>query len=173
MANPAFMIVLRLLHIVAGVFWAGTAIFVAAFLVPSARATGPDGGRLVQHIMQHRRLPIYLGIAMVLTTLSGLTMFWLFSARTGGAWARSPQAITLGVGALLAIAGGIVGAALSAPIGLAIGALADRIQAGNGPPSAEQSAEMARLQQRITVATRTAAALLLGAVVAMAVARYV
>ena len=36
------MVILRLLHIVFGVFWAGSAIFFAFILQPRLRALGPD-----------------------------------------------------------------------------------------------------------------------------------
>ncbi len=40
----AVMIALRLLHILLGVFWAGTLFFIVTFLEPSVRAAGPEGG---------------------------------------------------------------------------------------------------------------------------------
>ena len=45
--SPGIILLLRVLHIVGGVFWVGTAVFIAAFLGPSLRAAGPAGGWLL------------------------------------------------------------------------------------------------------------------------------
>jgi hypothetical protein len=54
-----------------------------------------------------------------------------------------------------------------------MGALVAAIRASGGPPSPEQAAEVQRLQVRLTNAMRVAAVLLLLAIAAMSVARYV
>ena len=40
------LIVLRIFHIVTGVFWAGTIFFLLSFLMPTFRAVGPDGAKV-------------------------------------------------------------------------------------------------------------------------------
>ena len=42
---------LRLIHIVIGVFWVGTAVFVATILIPATRAVGPSAGVLMRELM--------------------------------------------------------------------------------------------------------------------------
>jgi hypothetical protein len=68
----------------------GSAVLVAGFLLPTVRATGPEGGRFMQHLMGRRRLPVYLAIAMLLTVLSGFVMYARVAAATNGAWAGYP-----------------------------------------------------------------------------------
>jgi hypothetical protein len=46
------MIWLRLFHIVAGAFWVGAAVFGAFFVMPAARAAGPEGGRFAGNLMK-------------------------------------------------------------------------------------------------------------------------
>ena len=41
-----YLIVLRLLHIVAGTFWAGTTFFMVSFMYPAISLAGPGGGGL-------------------------------------------------------------------------------------------------------------------------------
>ena len=47
----ALLIVLRLLHIVLGVFWVGAVVFIAFLLFPSVRESGPAGGAVMQRLM--------------------------------------------------------------------------------------------------------------------------
>jgi hypothetical protein len=163
--------VLRLLHIIGGIFWAGTMIMLAGFLVPTAGATGPEGGRFMRHLMQQRRLPLYLGIAALLTVLSGIILYARMAAATHGAWAGSGPGIVYGIGAVAAILAAAVGGAIGSSAGRKMLAVGQSI--GAAGPSAEQQAELARLQGRMALGARLAASLLIIAAGAMAVGRYV
>ena len=170
MDDRSITIILRLIHILAGVFWAGTAFLIAGFLVPTMRATGREGGVFIQHLMQTRRLQMFLGIAMLLTVLSGVTMYARLASATHGAWAGTAPGIAYGVGAVAAIVGGVAGAFVGSSAGRRLAAIGASI--GAGGPSPEQQTEMGRLQARIRLGTRVAAGLLAIAAGAMAVARY-
>jgi hypothetical protein len=170
MDDRSLTLILRLIHILAGVFWAGSAFLMAGFLVPTMRATGREGGVFIQHLMRERRLHIALGVAMLLTVLSGVTMYAKLAAATHGAWAGTAPGIAYGVGAVAAVAGGITGAIFGGSAGRRIAAISSRV--GAGGPSPEQQAEMGRLQSRIRNGTKLTAALLGVAVGAMAIARY-
>jgi uncharacterized membrane protein len=163
-------ILLRLIHILAGIFWVGAVFFVAGFLVPTVRETGREGGRFMQHLAQRRRLPVFLGIAASLTVLSGLFMYGRLVSSTHGQWARSGPGIGYGIGGLAALLGGIAGGAISGRAARRMAAIGQA--AGAAGPSAEQQAEMGRLQSRIAVGSRITAGLLAVAAGAMAVARY-
>lgn len=171
MDGRTLTILLRLIHILAGIFWAGAAFMVAGLLVPTARSLGRDGGRFMEHLTERRRMPAFFGIAMLLTVLSG---FWLYArnaAASGGAWPSSAPGIGYGVGALAAILGGLVGMLLAGRLARRMTVVGQQAAAAGGL-SAEQQAEMARLQARIAMATWVAAALLAVAAGAMAIARY-
>jgi hypothetical protein len=172
MDDQIIMVVLRLIHIVSGVFWVGAFIVMAGFLFPAVRATGPQGGRVMQEVMQRRRLPVYLGVAAGLTILSGFVMYGRIAGATNGAWASTRPGMTYGIGGLAAILAVIVGAVVAGPAGRKLGKLGERVQASGGPPSAEQAAQMAALQARVGHGMQAVAFLLLVAVVAMAIARY-
>jgi hypothetical protein len=172
MDDQMIMVVLRLIHIVSGVFWVGAFVVMAGFLFPAVRVTGPQGGRVMQEVMQRRRLPVYLGVAAGLTILSGFVMYGRIAGATNGAWASTRPGMTYGIGGLAAILAVIVGAVVAGPAGRKLGKLGERVQASGGPPSAEQAAQMAALQVRMGRGMQAGAFLLLIALVAMAIGRY-
>lgn len=163
---------LRLVHVLAGVFWVGSAIFMAAFLGPTVRTIGPAGGQVMQQLAQVRKLPVYLMTAMALTLLSGITLYGIASSWFSNGWVHSGPGMTFGIGGIIAILGATIGTTISMPSARRLGALAGSIAKGGGPPSPEQAAEMQRLQKRMSTATSYAASLLVLATAAMAVARY-
>jgi hypothetical protein len=71
------MIVLRILHIGAGVLWVGSAFFFVAFLGPAAGQVGPDvSGPLFQVLVGKMRVPkVITGFATV-AVIAGWLM-WL------------------------------------------------------------------------------------------------
>ena len=163
-------ILLRLIHILAGIFWVGGVFVVAGFLVPTVQELGPQGGRFMQHLAQRRRLPVVMSIAGLLTVLSGFAMYARLAASTHGQWAGSRPGIAYGVGALAAILGGIAGASISGRAARRMAAIGQAAAAGGS--SAEQQAEMGQLQARLALGSRVTAGLLAVAAGAMAVARY-
>jgi hypothetical protein len=165
--------VLRVLHILGGVFWVGVAIFIAWFLGPALRAAGPSGGPVMTQLAQARRLPLWMMLAMSVTLIAGFLLYWA-NARTGGsAWLGSGPGQTFALGGVLALAGGVVGMAVSAPTGRKLGALGAAMAAAGRPPTPEELATLEALQRRLATAATIVAVLVVLATVAMAVARYV
>jgi uncharacterized membrane protein len=167
------MIVLRIVHILLGVFWAGGAFFAAMFLVPSVRAAGPAGGPVMRELMEVRKFPIYAMVFGLLTVISGLWMYFHDNSVSGGSFAKSPAGMTYGVGAITAILTLVVGATIMAPTSGKMAKLMGQIAAQGGPPTAEQQESIKHLQQRLGLGTRIASILLLVTVVSMAIGRYV
>src|SRR6266516_3770738 len=134
------MIVLRLLHILGGIFWVGATLFLAGFLYPAIRAVGPSAGPVMSQLMQQRRLQLWINISMSVAILAGLALFAMDSRAAGAGFARSRTGIVLSIGALLAIAAAGVGGAVGKPTGQRLGELAQRVQdaqRGGGAPSAD------------------------------------
>jgi hypothetical protein len=167
------MIGLRLAHILAGAFWAGSLFFSAGFLVPAVGASGPAGGAVMQQVMGVRRFPAFVGTAALLTILSGAGMYWRLSSMSAGAFARTGMGMTLGVGAVAGLITLGIAVAIVSPAGAKMMKLGSAVQAGGGPPTAAQASEMAALQNRAAFGTRLGAAFMLITVAAMAIARYV
>lgn len=166
------MIALRLIHVLAGVFWAGAVFFVVSFLLPSMRDAGPGGQAVARQLIVIRKYPLKILAIAIVTVLSGIGLYMKDVSMSNGAFARSHAGMTYGIGAASALATLVVGFIVLTPAANRLGALGAVIQAGGAPPTAEQQAEMARLQARMTMGSRLAASFLLVAVITMAVARY-
>ena len=162
MPDQTMMLALRIVHILFGLFWAGTAIVLAAFVIPAARANGPTGGRLLRELMQRRRLSASLAAAGALTILSGATMYWRIATDMHDAWVRSRPGLVLGFGGLTALIAFALGAVVAAPTARKLEALAR-----DAP-----RATMERLQSRLARVAWAIAVLLLITATCMAVARY-
>ncbi|HEU5171562.1 MAG TPA: hypothetical protein VFU46_13530 [Gemmatimonadales bacterium] len=170
---PTLLALLRIIHILAAVFWVGAALFVAAFLMPALRAAGPAAGPVMQQLTQARRLPQWMMVATVVTLLSGAVLYW-GAARVGGpAWLGSGPGQAFGLGGVLSLAAGVLATAVNAPTGKRLGALGAALATAGRPPSAEETALLQRLQRRLARAAWLGVALLVLATVAMAAARYV
>ncbi|PYP55838.1 MAG: hypothetical protein DMD44_14055 [Gemmatimonadetes bacterium] len=164
------MVWLRLVHIVAGIVWVGSAVFAALFLFPTARAVGPDGRRFIERLQ--RRMGPAFGIAMLLTVIPGFVMYGRLSAGFNRAWVTSRPGLALGAGAVATLLAVVIGIASNAPADRKIARLRQGLEQQGSAPTAAQAAELAALQTRIERGTQVAAALLLLAAGAMAVARY-
>src|SRR5262245_29680951 len=157
--SPGVIMLLRVLHIVGGAFWVGTAVFIAAFLGPSLKAAGPAGGAVMSQLTQVRRLPIWMMVAMSVTLIAGFLLYWA-NARTGGsAWLGSGPGRTFGLGGLLALAGGVVGMAVTAPTGRKLGTLGAAMAAAGRPATPDELATMQSLQRRMATAAALVAVL--------------
>lgn len=171
MSDQTITLLLRLIHILAGIFWVGAIFLIAGFLLPTLRSTGREGGRFMQHLMQQRRLPLFLAVAMLLTVLSGFTLYARIVSATHGAWASTWPGIAYGVGGLSAILGALVGMTVSGSAAKRMAAIGQRA-AGQGGPSAEEQTEIERLQGRMVLGSRLVASFLAVAAGAMAIGRY-
>ncbi|MEP6602095.1 MAG: hypothetical protein ABJB49_09855 [Nitrospirota bacterium] len=172
MNESALMIVLRLVHIFSGIFWAGTAALLAWFILPAQTALGQAGAAFMMDLMLRRRLRAYLMTAMILTLLSGIAMYAYLAMTTHGMWARSTTAMVLGVGAVVGIIAGGIGGSIGSATAKKMAQLGATIQAAGGQATDAQRAEMAMLQARSHQALRIVSLLLIITIAAMASARY-
>jgi uncharacterized membrane protein len=172
MNDQTVTLLLRLIHILAGIFWVGVAFLMAGFLIPTVRETGQAGGRFMEHLMLRRRLPVFVGIAMLLTVLSGFAMYGRLVAATNGAWAGTRPGMAYGLGGLAAVLGAVVGMGIGGAAGRRMAGVSRRIAEAGGPPSAEQQSEIERLRGRMSLGARLAAGLLFISAATMAIARY-
>lgn len=97
MSDP-LQITLRLIHIFAGVFGAGTAFFLLCFLMPALAGSGAGGQAVMQHLATKQKLGVVVPTAGLLTVLSGLGMYARNVAASSGVRAHSRQGITPGRG---------------------------------------------------------------------------
>jgi hypothetical protein len=166
------MVVLRLVHISAGVFWAGTMIFVAVLLEPSIRENGPDGGK-VQASLMRRGLLTIMPIVAILVILSGIELVRRVSGGFSAEWFASPTGRALSLGMASAIVAFLFGMLVMRPSATKLVALGQA--AAQLPAGAEKESTMARIEAlrgRMRLGGRIVASLLALTVVTMAVARY-
>jgi uncharacterized membrane protein len=167
-----YMVVLRIVHIVAGVFWVGAALVMFLFLQPAASEVGPASSPLMMNLSQKRRLPdIVLGAAG-LTIVAGLLMYLKVSNGFEADWIGSAYGVAITIGSLCAIAAVVLGASIVRPSMLAVAGIGREVAASGAPPSPEQAARIQELQARARATGGLIVPLLLLAVVAMASARY-
>jgi hypothetical protein len=166
-----YMVVLRIVHILAGVFWVGAAVTTILFLQPTAREVGPAAGPFMAHLAGKKRLADWVLGAGGLTILAGLLMYWRVSAGLDVDWLTSAQGVSLTIGALCAIAAFSLGLSVVRPTIMATLAIG-REAASGGPPTPEQGAQLQALQKRGTAVGQVVLPLLVVAVAGMAAARY-
>ncbi len=158
---------LRIIHIVGGVFWVGGSLVMTFFVVPSIGAMGESGQKFVGYLMNNLKFSSRMAAASGLTVLAGAILFGL-DARAGAAWARSSFAIGLSIGAGFALIGFVLGILVNRS-SKAMAQLGAQFQ---GKPTPEQLTQMQTIQkQQATYSTLSTVALVL-AVVFMAIARY-
>jgi uncharacterized membrane protein len=167
-----YTIVLRLIHIFAGVFWVGGVIVYVRFLEPAAKATAPAGQKFMQQLMQRQQFAFAMGGAGVLTVLAGILLYLKDSSGLQLAWITTPVGIGFTIGALLAIAALLVGFLGLTPRAARVAALGTQIESAGAPPTPQQVAEMSTLNQSISQLFRLNLILLSLALAAMATARY-
>jgi len=163
-------LILRMIHILAGIFWVGSAVLMAAFITPAARALGPEGGKFMQFLLGKLRLSNTISLSAILTTLAGIVLYWRDSAGLQTMWIFSSTGFILTVGAVAGILAAILGGAVTAPTAARMDALSKQIQVGGGPPKPEQLAQLQKLQMQLGQAGVWGAVLLVISAAAMAIA---
>lgn len=168
----AYVIVLRIVHILAGAFWVGATAMIFLFIQPSARELGPEGGRFMLHLAIRKRVTTIVLWAAGLNVAAGLLLYWRSSDGLRTAWITSAPGLTFSVGGLAAIAAFSIGLSTVRPTVRTIAALGQAIAGSGGPPTPEQAQELQGLQRRMAAAGKVVLVLLTVAVVGMASARY-
>lgn len=162
------IIFLRIIHIVAGVFWVGGAMFGTFFLGPAVSATGESGRAFMDFLVSKARMSTRMSGASGMTVLAGAILYWIDSHGLTSPWTTSGPGLGFGIGAILAL----VGMGLGAMVGTnakRIGLLAAGAQ---GKPSEAQLAELRAAQSAMGRASLWSTIALIVSLVCMATARY-
>jgi len=169
---PVTYLIARVLHIVAGTLWAGASVLLIWFVEPAVRATGAAGGAFMQRLAGPGRLSAYMSTAALITSVTGLFLYWPVSGHLSLTWMATGFGAALTIGSLAGLAAFFVGMLVNAPASNRMGLLGREIQAAGGTPDAGQLAERARLLHRLHLGGTAGAVLLLVATAGMAVAKY-
>ena len=167
-----YLIVLRLIHIVTGVLWAGGIFMLALFILPAVNASGPEGGKVMRQLASTNHYPNVMTGAATLNIIAGLLLYWNRSNGFSMDYLSSAQGMTIGTGAILAIIAYIIGLSITRPGVFRMIHIGNEIAAAGGKPTENQMSDMTRLRKNIGNATKYMAWLLLITVCCMAIARY-
>jgi hypothetical protein len=173
-ATELYMVVFRLIHILAGVVWAGSVFMFVVWVQPSVAAIAPAGAPFMGELLGKRRLVDRLLGAGGATIVAGLFIYWhdwhLYDSF--GTFVRSRFGLALTIGALCAIGAYLVGAFGTRPKVQRMLALGAQLAAAPDSPPAGAAEEMKEIQRLLPILARTSLALLIVAIVAMSTARY-
>ena len=167
------IVILRIIHIVGGVFWVGSALFGALLLAPALRAVGPGAGPVMNQLVKVRKMPVLMMTSGIATMIAGIWLLMIDSAGQPGVWMRSGTGRTFAIGGAMAIVAFLLGMAVNMQVSKRLAAIGAAAGARGGPPTPEEQAEVQRLQGRMSVASQAVTLLLVLATSAMAIARYV
>ena len=166
------MIVLRFLHVVSGALWVGMFGFMTFFLMPAFAEVGPDGAKM-QAAFAKRRIQVIMPVIALVTLLSGFWLYQRLSGGANGALLQTPVGLAFGLGGLAALLAFVAGIGLARPIMMRGMKLAEQMTTASPADRSSIMAEMQKLRVRGAALNRVVMALLLFALAAMAVARYV
>jgi uncharacterized membrane protein len=164
------LLVLRLVHILGGIFWVGAGLFTTFFLAPALKAAGPAAAGAVMGNMQKRRLFQVMPIVALLTILSGARLMWIVSAGNPH-WFTHRVGHTYAVSGTLAILALLLGVIVVRPAMARAGTLSQSM-ASDGASKDLIAAEMAKVQKRAMLSSSVATVFIVLAAAGMAIARY-
>jgi len=168
-----FRLVFRLIHIVSGAFWFGAAALFAGFIGPAAGDVGPAAGPIFSNLVNKRKLAKVISSAAGTAVAAGLILYIKNVSDVGfGDWISSATGIVFTIGAIAAIIAFFEGMLEIGRNVEKVVHIGDAVAARGGPPTAEEGAEMGRLQAAIKRASKIDLVLLVIAVASMATARY-
>ena len=167
MTDP-LLLLLRLLHVGLGAVWVGMVVYTTVFMMPALQDAGPDGGK-VMAALQRRGIMTVLPALALGTLISGFWLYWRSSGGLQSEFLRSGVGLGFGLGGVASLVAYIVGISVMRPSMMRAAALAE------GTDGADREARLAAartLRARGMAAGRLVTGLLLFALAAMAVARY-
>jgi uncharacterized membrane protein len=162
------MLVLRLIHVLGGVFWAGGALVMTFFIIPSIGATAEAGQKVMGHLLTQTKVSLTMTIASISSVAAGAILYWIDSDGLTNGWMTAGPGIGFAIGGFFGLVA--LGAGLMVPrVGKAMGMLAAQIK---GVPSPEQQAQLAILRKRQATVSMINAAGLFITIVFMGISRY-
>jgi hypothetical protein len=173
-AAALYVIVFRVVHIVAAVAWGGSVFLFVVYLQPTAGAIGPAAAPFVGELLGRRRLVDAILWIAAFAIAGGLFLYWHDMQNAGGLgdWVGSRLGLVLTIGAVAAIAAFLIGLFGTKPRLDRVLAMNREAAKAGGPPAPEQAAEIGRLQGQLRVLARSSLALIGVSALAMSTARY-
>jgi hypothetical protein len=173
-ATSTYMLVFRILHIMAGAAWAGSVFLFVVLIQPSAASVGPAAGPFMMELLGRRKMVAWLLSLAGTTVVAGLFLYWRVADGFAGYgdFVTSRYGAVLTLGSLAAIGAFLIGMFGTRPNVARLLELSGRAAGSEGGPPPELAQSIGRVQVRLRRLARTALGLIAIAVFAMATARY-
>ena len=165
------ILVLRFAHVFFGALWVGMMAFQTFFLMPALGEAGSDAAK-VMAALARRRIPVIMLVTALIALVSGM---WLFQLLSGGqlvALMVTPMGLAFALGGAISLIAFLLGVLVMRPAMMRSLRLAESLASASAEERASRSAEIQRLRARGSGVGRMVTILLLFALAAMAVARY-
>lgn len=167
----AELLILRIIHVVGAVIWAGTALFVSFFLIPAIGMAGPAGAPVMGALIK-RRLFVIVPAVAVITMLAGLRLLWLISQGYSAAFFATRTGMTYAIGTVASIVAFTVFLTVNRPALGKMGPLQQQMAQASEAERAPLMARLNALRGRTAAGSQAIAFLLLVAAITMAIGRY-
>src|SRR5258706_6868049 len=164
------LIILRIVHIFAAIYWIGAAFFMWFIFEPAMNKASNDEKAVLGRVPE--RVSATIAPAAMLTVLAGLILFFRYWANSPDAWNTNSVRV-FGIGGLAGIGAIIVGAAFIGRLSGQLATLIQQASAAGGPPSAELRRRIEKMEEILQMWSRVDIVLAAIAVFCMAIARHV
>ncbi|MGH8213905.1 MAG: hypothetical protein ACREPP_11830 [Rhodanobacteraceae bacterium] len=169
--SGSFFLSLRAAHILLAALWLGAAFLLSLFVLPAARDVGPAGGQFMA-TLQKRKLHAFMAGTAVLTVLSGIWLYWLFTAGLQTEVMFSAGGLAFGIGGLCGVLAMILGGAIMGRGTARMVAMGEEAVLLSDVERTVHMQQMEALRQRLGVASKFILLLMVAALLLMAVGHY-
>lgn len=167
----AELLMLRIIHVVGAVVWAGTALFVGFLLIPALGMAGPAGAPVMGALVKRRMFVIVPTVAGI-TMLAGLRLLWLDSGGYSAAYFATRTGMTYATGAVVSLAAFAIFLTVHRPALGRMGTLQAQMAQVSEVERAPLMTQFNALRERTATGSKAIAWLLIVAAIAMAIGRY-
>lgn len=168
----AYLIVLRLIHVVASLCWAGGSIITFLFLEPTAKKLAPMGMDFIEHMVTKGRFSIFMVVNSSLTVLSGALLFWQDASGQWLEWMRTGPGLGFTLGSLAGVVVYFIGLFGVNPRAIKLSKLGAEIKVAGGPPTTAQGAMLQKLSKEMSAFGLADFVLVVVSLALMGTARY-
>jgi uncharacterized membrane protein len=168
-----YLILLRLIHIVCAVIWAGGMIYLAVFVIPAAKALGPHGARFIQQLSGTNKLPMIMNGCGILSIVTGIVLMRKVLGGIQPALFSSSHGLAILIGSELALVGFVIGLTVNLPVARRMSSIGKILEASGSQADIGQIEELRRLRSRSFAATNVIAILLFAALILMSIIKYI
>ena len=145
-----YLLIFRLIHILASVCWAGGAMIFFLFVEPTAKALAPTGNEFVQYMVTKRRFSIFMVVSSTLTVLSGALLLWQHGNGQWLSYVQTGPGLGFTLGSIAGIAVYFIGLLGVNPRAIQLSKIGAEIQAAGGPPTPAQGALLQKLSKEMS-----------------------